>query len=155
MAQALTPPETPAPEPALATDPERALVTDMVRRGLPVAPVLIGLSAAVWGLDGAASSGFAILLVLANLVLSAASLAWAARISPAAIMATALGGFALRMVLLVVAVAAVRGQSWVAVVPLGVTIVVTHLGLLIWESRYVSATLAFPGLKPPMPRNGV
>src|SRR5439155_235035 len=27
-------------------------------------------------------------------------------------------------------------------------IIVTHLGLLIWETRYVSASLAFPGLKP-------
>ena len=28
------------------------------------------------------------------------------------------------------------------------TIIVTHLGLLFWELRYVSASLAFPGLKP-------
>ena len=26
--------------------------------------------------------------------------------------------------------------------------IVTHLGLLFWETRYVSASLAFPGLKP-------
>ena len=25
---------------------------------------------------------------------------------------------------------------------------ITHLGLLFWETRYVSATLAYPGLKP-------
>lgn len=138
-----------------AAAPERALAMDMVRRGLPVAPVLVALSAAVWGLDGALSSGFGILLVLGNLLLSAASLAWAARISQPAIMATALGGFAVRMTLLVLAVAAVRDRAWVEVVPLGLTIVVTHLGLLIWESRYVSATLAFPGLKPRSSRTGV
>ena len=34
--------------------------------------------------------------------------------------------------------------SW----PLGATLVVSHLGLLLWETRYVSASLAFPGLKP-------
>jgi hypothetical protein len=33
-------------------------------------------------------------------------------------------------------------------VPLALTILVTHLGLLAWETRYVSATLAYPGLKP-------
>ena len=27
-------------------------------------------------------------------------------------------------------------------------LIVTHLGLLFWETRFVSATLAFPGLKP-------
>jgi hypothetical protein len=31
---------------------------------------------------------------------------------------------------------------------LGITVIVTHLGLLFWELRYVSASLAFPGLKP-------
>jgi hypothetical protein len=29
-----------------------------------------------------------------------------------------------------------------------VTLLVTHLGLLFWELRYVSASLAFPALKP-------
>ena len=42
----------------------------------------------------------------------------------------------------------VRDQPWVADVPLGVTLVVTHLGLLFWETKFVSASLAFPGLKP-------
>ena len=32
--------------------------------------------------------------------------------------------------------------------PLGLTLIVTHLGLLIWETRHVSASLAYPGLKP-------
>jgi len=27
-------------------------------------------------------------------------------------------------------------------------LLVTYLGLLFWETRYVSASLAFPGLKP-------
>jgi hypothetical protein len=47
-----------------------------------------------------------------------------------------------------IAVLAVIHQSWVAVVPLAFTIMITHLGLLFWETRYVSATLAYPGLKP-------
>ena len=32
--------------------------------------------------------------------------------------------------------------------PLGITIIVTHLGLLFWEMKYISASLAFPALKP-------
>ena len=35
-----------------------------------------------------------------------------------------------------------------SLVPLGLTLIVTHLGLLFWELRYVSASLAYPGLKP-------
>ena len=37
------------------------------------------------------------------------------------------------------------------VVPFGFTLVVTHLGLLFWEMKYVSANLAYPGLKPSRP----
>jgi hypothetical protein len=139
---------TAAPSPG-AEAPERDIAFDIVKRGLPVAPALIAVGALGWGWHGALSVAFAIGLVLINIVLSALMLAWAARISPAAIMATALGGFLLRMILVVGALAAVRHQPWVAAVPLGLTIVVTHLGLLVWESRNVSASLAFPGLKPP------
>jgi hypothetical protein len=32
--------------------------------------------------------------------------------------------------------------------PLGLTIILAHLGLLFWELRYVSLSLAYPGLKP-------
>ena len=137
MAQGLT---TPAPE--------RAVAFDMVRRGLPVAPVLLVLGLVGWGVDGALSAAFGVALVLANLVLSAVALDRAARVSPTVLMAVALGGFLVRMTVMVLAVAAVKGQSWVEVVPLGITVVVTHLGLLLWESRYVSASLAFPALKP-------
>ena len=71
--------------------------SDMVRRGAMAAPVLLVLGAVIWGLGGAASVGFGIAIVLANLSLSAVMLAWAARRSPALLMGTALGGFLLRM----------------------------------------------------------
>ena len=139
MAEAMTA-TAPAPEPQLAWD--------MVKRGLPAAPVLLLVGFLGWGTDGALSAGYGVGLVLVNLVLSAASLAWAARISPTAIMATALGGFGARMLLVVLALAAVKDMAWVETIPLGLTVVITHLGLLIWESRHVSASLAYPALKP-------
>ena len=42
----------------------------------------------------------------------------------------------------------VKDEPWIDLVALGVTVLVTHLGLLFWELRYVSASLAFPALKP-------
>ena len=132
---------------------ERQVAGDLARHGVMAAPLLIGLSAAIWGLHGALSSAFAIGLVIANFALAAVVLSWAARVSLTALAAAALGGYLLRLVLITVAVLAVRHQTWVSLVPLGLTIIVTHLGLLIWETRYVSATLAFPGLKP-RPRKG-
>ena len=72
-------------------------------------------------------------------------LGWCAAVAMAA---AAMGGYVLRLALLTVAVFAIRHQHWVAWVPLAFTLLVTHFALLIWETRYVSASLAYPGLKP-------
>jgi hypothetical protein len=128
---------------------ERQVATDIVRRGLLVAPAIVLLSSLVWGSDGALSAAYALGLVLLNFALSATLLARAARLSPAAVMAAVLGGFVLRMGLIAAAVFAVDDAGWVNMAALGVTIIVTHLGLLVWEARYLSISLAFPALKPP------
>jgi hypothetical protein len=128
--------------------PEKELVGDMVRRALPVAPVLLGIAALGWGTDGALSAAYGVVLVLVNFVVAAALLTWSARISLALMMGTALFGYAIRLAVIFAAVYLVKDAGWVELVPLGLTIVITHLGLLFWETRYVSASLAFPGLKP-------
>ncbi len=127
---------------------ERQIVFDMIRRALPVAPVLMILAAVGWGTAGALSAGYAIGLVLLNFLLAAAIVAWAARTSLALLMAAALGGYLLRLALITAAVLAISGQSWFSPIPLGFTIIFTHLGLLLWELRFISASLAYPGLKP-------
>jgi hypothetical protein len=127
---------------------ERQVVADMVRRAFFVAPVLLIGGAIGWGLDGVLSTAYAMVLVLANFMLAARLLAWAARTSLALLMGVALFGYLGRLALLTVAVLAISGQSWFSPIPLSATLIVTHLGLLIWETRYVSATLAYPGLKP-------
>jgi hypothetical protein len=127
---------------------ERELAFDMVRRGMWVAPAIVLAAAVIWGGDGGWSALVAIAVVLANLAISAVALSWAARISGTAIMATAMLGFAVRMGIVTLVVFLVRDEPWIDLVALGVTILVTHLGLLFWELKYVSASLAFPGLKP-------
>lgn len=128
--------------------PERQVAFDMVRRALPFAPVIVVLAALPWGLAGAASAGFAVVLVVVNFLLAAWMLGAAARISYALVMAAALFGYLIRLGLIFLAVFAVKDASWVEPLPLGLTLIVTHLGLLLWELRYVSASLAYPGLKP-------
>ena len=63
-------------------------------------------------------------------------------------MIVSLGGFLVRMGILVGVIAAVRHQSWVDLPTLAITLFVTQVGLLLWETRYVSASLAYPALKP-------
>jgi hypothetical protein len=97
---------------------------------------------------GAASAAYAIALVVVNFLLAAWLLGAAARISYALVMGVALFGYIVRLGLIFVAVFAVKNASWVEPLPLGLTLIVTHLGLLLWELRYVSASLAYPGLRP-------
>ena len=138
-----------APAPSLDTPAvETQLARDLVKRGAIAAPVLLALGAAGWGVDGLASTAYAEAVVLLNFALAATMLAWAARVSLGLLMATALAGFVVRAALVAAAVLAVNDAGWLAKTPLGLTLVVTHLGLLLWETKYVSASLAFPGLKP-------
>jgi hypothetical protein len=142
-------PVPPAPE------VERELAFDMLKRGVWFAPAILLLATLIWGTQGASSALVAIALVVVNLVLAALALSWAAKVSLTAIMAVSLGGFAVRMGLVTAVLFAVRDASWINMTALGVTVLVTHLGLLFWELRYVSASLAFPGLKPTADKEAV
>ena len=142
----------PVPE---APEVERELAFDMLKRGVWFAPVVLLVATMIWGVEGAASATLAIALVSFNLVIAAMALSWAAKVSLTAIMAVALGGFAVRMGLVTAVLFAVRDAAWVNMTALGICVIVTHLGLLFWELRYVSASLAFPGLKPTTDKEAV
>jgi hypothetical protein len=131
--------------------PEVAVSLDMVKRGLIAAPVLIAVCGVIWGGDGAFSSAYAIALVLVNFGLSAAIIAGTGRISLAVMMGGVLFGYLFRLGLIFVAVYAVKDAGWISLPALGASIIVTHLGLLVWELKYVAISLAHPGLKPARP----
>lgn len=128
--------------------PEVKVTRDMVRRGLIVAPVLIMVCGFVWGIDGAYSSAYGIALVLVNFALAAAIVAGTARISLGLMMGGVLFGYLIRLGLILLAVLLVKDAGWISLPALGATIIVTHLGLLVWEMKYVALSLAHPGLKP-------
>jgi hypothetical protein len=127
---------------------EQSIARDLARRGLYVAPVFLLFGLAVGGWSGLVSAGLAVALVCVNFLVSAMLMSTTARISLGLMMGTVLFGYLIRLALVALVVVAVRDQSWFHRLAFGVTVVVTHLGLLVWETRYVSASLAFPGLKP-------
>lgn len=134
----------PLPGPA----PEVAVSNDMVKRGLIVAPLLIAVCGFIWGMDGAWSCAYAIALVLVNFALASGIVAVTAKISLQLMMASILVGYLLRLGLIFLAVYLVKDADWISLPALGATIIVTHLGLLVWELKYVAMSLAYPGLKP-------
>ncbi len=136
------------PGPAAIEAPEADVARDLLRRMVWVAPVFVVAATLGWGVDGALSALFALVLVAANFAAAAALMGWGARTSPNALMVAVMGGYIVRLGVVVLALWAVQDLAWVEMVPLGITLVATHLGLLAWESRYVSLSLAYPGLKP-------
>jgi F0F1-type ATP synthase assembly protein I len=137
---------------ALGTDTgpavEQELAFDMVKRSWKMVLPVVAVCGFVWNWQGAVSSAYGVAIVLANFILAAVLLSRAAKISFAALGAAAMFGYLIRLGLIMVAVLVVRKQAWVKFVPLGLTLIVTHLGLLLWEMKYVSASFAYPGLKP-------
>jgi hypothetical protein len=128
--------------------PELDVSKDMSRRGIILAPAVIAVCAVIWGAAGAWSSAYGVALVLVNFLLAAGIIAAMARISLAAMLGGVLFGYLLRLALIFLAVWLVRDASWISLPALGATIIVTHLGLLVWELKYVALSLTYPGLKP-------
>ena len=83
-----------------------------------------------------------------NFRLGAAIITRATQISINALYGAVLGGYVARLGLMTAVVLVVKAGGWLATVPFAITLLVTHLGLLVWESRHVALTLAAPGRRP-------
>lgn len=139
---------TPSPSMIEGPAPEGVIFRDIAKRAAIVTPAFLLVSGLIWGVGGALSAAYGLAIVVANFALAAGLLAWSARISPGLMMGAALFGYLIRLALIFLAVWLVRDAWWVVVLPLGLTIIIAHLGLLFWEMRYISASLAYPALKP-------
>jgi len=124
---------------------------DLVKRGLIATPVLVAICGVIWGGDGVWSALYGIALVLINFALAALTISATAKISLGLMMFATLFGYLIRLGLIFLAVYLVKDAAWISLPALGATIIVTHLGLLAWELKYVALSLAYPGLKPARP----
>ena len=127
---------------------EREIATDLVKRAAMISPVVILVAGLVSGWDGALSAAIALAIVSVNFLIAAGSMSWAAKISPTAVGGVAVGGYVVRLGLILVALLLLRNVEWISMPWLGFTLVGAHLGLLFWETRYVSLQRAAPGLRP-------
>ncbi len=116
-------------------EPER----ELVRRASPFIPVAIavafGVGAVAAGTDAAWSASIGVAVVAANFVANALSIAWAARISPTLVAAVALGGFFLRMAVIVIALVLLNTLGWFSPTAFALTVVPATVVLLVFEAR--------------------
>jgi hypothetical protein len=127
---------------------EGQIAGDLVKRVLIVSPAVLLVAGLVSGVDGLVSAAIGLVLVSLNFLASAWLITYTARRSPGAVMGVVLGGYIVRLGLLFGIALALDTVSWIDIGVLLLTIAVVHLSLLTWETRHVSLTLAYPGLKP-------
>lgn len=127
---------------------EGQVAGDLVRRVLIVSPAVLIVAAIVSGVDGVLSAAIGLVLVSLNFLASARLITYTARRSPGAVMGVVLGGYIVRLGVLFGIALALDTISWIDIGVLLLTVAVVHLALLTWESRHVSLTLGYPGLKP-------
>jgi len=124
----------------------------MVRRALMPGAIAVPAAAAIgWLLGGpgaGASAAIGILLVLANFAAHGLSLAWASTVSVAAVHAVALGGFVVRLAVIVGVLFALNTFAWFSPLAFGLALVPATLLLLAYEARLmlrgVGAALQIP-----------
>jgi hypothetical protein len=132
---------------------ENRIAGHLVRHALLVAPVVLLVCGLLRGVDGAISAAIGLALVALNFLVSARLIAWAAEKSPGFVQGAVLGGFIVRLAILTGIVLLLEQLSFIDLPVLVLTIAITHIALLLWETRYVSLTLAAPGLKPAYERH--
>jgi Putative F0F1-ATPase subunit Ca2+/Mg2+ transporter len=138
---------------APATSTESAISLDLARRGAIVLPAFLVYGALVGRGNGAASAAAATRKLAHTRASAAALMTVSARISLTALMGAVLGGYVVRLGAITGVIVALRHQSWFHRGAFAVTLLVTHLGLLVWETRHVSISLAYPGLKPKLSKS--
>ncbi|MEX2202697.1 MAG: hypothetical protein WD965_01280 [Actinomycetota bacterium] len=119
-----------------ATEPER----ELIRRVLPFAlPAIAVAYAAAAGAARSAAIGVAV--VVANFAAHGLSLAWAAKISPTVLVGVGLGGFAVRLGTIVVALVLLDRISWFSPVAFAAALVPSTIALLAFEAKVLSGRL--------------
>ena len=143
----------PTTDPAAPASPsidqiESRIAHDLARRALYVAPIAV-VGVGLWrGVPAGAAVALAFALVVANFIAAAWVLGWVARTSPDLLMGAAMMSFLIRLVILSVIGVVIKELDIVDWTVFCVTLVASYLGLLVWEMRSISLSLASPGLKP-------
>jgi hypothetical protein len=122
-------------------EPER----ELVRRASPFFPAAGAAAFVAGALASGAGAGWSAVIgvgvVSANFVASALSIAWAARISPQLVAAVALGGFFLRMVVIVIALVGLNTLGWFSPAAFAFSVVPATIVLLLFEARVLTGRM--------------
>jgi len=123
------------------TEPEPELVRRLLPYSLPAFAVAALLGGLLGGAGAAWSAGIAVVVVTANFVGNAYSVAWAARIAPTVLMAVGLGGFMVRLATLTIALLLLNRLGWFSPIAFAAAFVPTTIALLAVEMKLLAGRM--------------
>lgn len=122
-------------------EPERELARRLLPLAVPAAIAAAALAALLSGTGAAVSATIAIAAVAANLVIHAASLAWASRISAAAVMIVGLGGYLVRIAVFTVGLLLLNRLAWFSAAAFVAAFAPATLALLVLEMKLLGGRM--------------
>ena len=129
------------PSPVTTTTPiELNLARSAVGFLLVLGAPIIAVAGLLQGANGAASAAVGAAVVMGMFVMAGALMSYAARISPAALMAAVLGGYIVRLVIYAGLIVLLRPVTWLHGPSLAIATAVLLVAVLVWEVRVVSRT---------------
>lgn len=122
-------------------EPERELIRRISPFALPVAAAAFAAGVLLDGPDAGWSAAIAIVVVYLNFLAHGSSLAWAAGISPVVLSAVGLGGFVVRLAVIVVMILVLEQFAWFSVTAFVAALVPSTIGLLVVEMKLLSGRM--------------
>lgn len=121
--------------------PERELIRRISPFALPMAIAAFALGTLLDGTDAGWSAAIAIAVVYLNFVAHGSSLALAATISPTVLYAVGLGGFVVRLGVIVAVIALLQQTDWFSIGAFIAALVPTTVALLVVEMKLLSGRM--------------
>jgi hypothetical protein len=121
--------------------PERELIRRISPFAPPIAVAAFAVGTLVDDTDAGWSAAIAIAVVYVNFVAHGWSIALAATISPVAIYGVGLGGFVVRLGVIVLVIALLQQTAWFSVVAFIAALIPSTIALLLMEMRLISGRM--------------
>ena len=121
--------------------PEREMIRRISPFALPVALAAFARGTLVEGTDAGWSATIAIVVVYLNFVAHGSSLALAATISPTVLYAVGLGGFLVRLGVILLVIALLQQTEWFSILAFIAALIPSTIALLVVEMKLLSGRM--------------
>jgi hypothetical protein len=126
----------------VVTEPERALVRAVTPWSVPALALAVGIGWVAGGPNAAWSAAIGVVVVFANLNAYGWSLAAAARVSPTVLFAVAMGGYVVRLGILVIAMVLLDRLAFFSPLAFALAVLPVTVFVLVYELRMLSGPFA-------------